>query len=85
MSTTQNRIQIYGTRLCGFCAAAKRIAERAGVPYDEILLDRDPERRIELAEQTGQRSVPMIFVDGEFVGGFQEFRIMVERGDLTSP
>jgi glutaredoxin 3 len=85
MSTTSNRIQIYGTRLCGFCAAAKRLAERIGVPYDEILLDQDPELRMELSQKTGHRSVPMIFVDGAFVGGFQEFRVMAEKGDLTSP
>jgi glutaredoxin-related protein len=33
-------------------------------------------------EQTGWRTVPMIFVDGEFIGGFQELRGLISRGGL---
>ncbi len=82
MSTSTYRVQIYGTRLCGFCVAAKRLCEQQGLPYEEIMLDRDPERRNELVEQTGWRTVPMIFVDGKFIGGFQELRGLVSEGSL---
>ena len=82
MTDSTYRIQIYGTRLCGFCTAAKRLCEQQGVPYEEILLDRDPERRMALVEETGWRTVPMIFVDGSFIGGFQELRALVSQGGL---
>ena len=82
MSDSTYRIQIYGTRICGFCSAAKRLCEQHGVAYEEILLDQDPERRMALVEQTGWRTVPMIFLDGEFIGGFQELRGVISKGGL---
>ncbi len=80
MRDSTYRVQIYSTRLCGFCAAAKRLCEQRGVPYEEIMLDQDPEKRMALVEETGWRTVPMIFVDGEFIGGFQELRGLVSQG-----
>ena len=82
MADSTYRVQIYGTRLCGFCSAAKRLCEQRGLPYEEILLDMDPERRMALVEETGWRTVPMIFVDGAFIGGFQELRGLINQGDL---
>ena len=82
MDQSATRVIIYGTRICGYCTAAKRLCDQQGVPYEEVLLDRDPQRRMELARSTGSRTVPMIFVDGAFIGGYTELRALVSAGGL---
>ena len=78
----QARVLVYTTRICPYCHAAKRLLTGHGVAFEEVDLGRDPERRMELAEQTGWRTVPMIFLDGELVGGYQELAAMASAGGL---
>lgn len=71
---TQNtpRVVLYSTSFCGYCVAAKRLLERDGIPYEEIDLSRDPERRMEVVAETGWRTMPLILIDGELLGGYDQ-------------
>jgi len=73
---------LYSTRLCGFCTRAKALLLAKGVPFTEVGLDGDPEARQALIERTGQRTVPQIFVDDVYVGGFRELAILDQQGGL---
>jgi len=53
-----------------------------GVNFEEIDLSRDPSLREEIQQRTGRRTVPQIFVDGVYVGGFDEIRELDEDGEL---
>ncbi len=76
-------IKVYTTRVCSYCQAAKRLLEQLGLPYEEIGLDDKPELRQKLSEENGYyRTVPMIFVDGQFVGGFTDLQALHKQGKL---
>ncbi len=76
-------IKVYTTRICSYCQAAKRLLEQLGLPYEEIGLDDKPELRQKLSEENGHyRTVPMIFVDGRFVGGFTDLQALHKQGKL---
>jgi glutaredoxin 3 len=78
-----SQVKIYTTTYCSYCHAAKALFSELGVDFEEIVLDRDPALRAKLsAENGGWRTVPMIFIDGEFVGGFDEARGLNDRGEL---
>ena len=67
------KIKIYTTQYCGFCHAAKRLLSANGLDFEEIPLDGNPEKRAELSKSLGGYStVPMIFVDDTFIGGYTE-------------
>lgn len=66
-------IVIYTTQYCSFCRAAKKFLEGKGLEYKEIPVDDNPELRAEVSERNGNyRTVPMIEIDGKFVGGYSE-------------
>lgn len=66
-------IVIYTTQYCSFCRAAKKFLEDKGLEYKEIPVDDNPELRAEVSERNGNyRTVPMIEIDGKFVGGYSE-------------
>jgi len=76
-------IKVYTTRVCPYCEHAKRLLKSLDLNYEEIGLDRDPELRAKLSEENGGwRTVPMIFVGEEFIGGFDDLKKLHDRGEF---
>jgi glutaredoxin 3 len=78
------QVEIYTTRFCGFCVAAKRLLTEKGAEYNEIDLGRDPARRAEMVQRAnGGRTVPQIFIGGRHVGGCDELYELERSGKLN--
>lgn len=77
-------VQIYTTRLCAYCVAAKRHLERRGVPYEEIDVSHDEAQREWLVEATGRRTVPQIFIGGRPIGGYTDMLELERSGALDA-
>lgn len=77
-------VVVYGTALCGFCSMAKMLLQRRGIAYAWVDVSSDPEARLWLAEESGQRTVPQIFIHSRSVGGFTELRALDSQGDLQA-
>lgn len=77
------KVTVYTTRFCGYCVRAKSLLEKRGIPYQEVSLEGDHARRKELVAKTGWRTVPMIFVGDEFVGGFDDLNKLDRSGKLS--
>jgi glutaredoxin 3 len=77
-------VRIYTTSFCGYCVAAKALLKSRGATFDEIDVTRDFEQREWLVAQTGQRTVPQIFVGGVPIGGFRELRRLDRDGKLEA-
>jgi glutaredoxin 3 len=77
------RVKIYGTKYCGFCVAAKDLLERLGIPYEDIDVTGDRKARLALTEMAGgRRTVPVVLIDGEVIGGYVELARMASSGAL---
>jgi glutaredoxin 3 len=77
-----SRITVYTTPACSYCVRVKRLLDARGLPYEEIDLTRDPQTRIELAQQTGMMTFPQVLLDGKLIGGFYETEAAVRSGHL---
>jgi len=76
-------VKIYTTNVCPFCVQAKRLLTQLKVPYEEINLEDKPALRQKLSEENnGYRTVPMIFIDGKFLGGYTELAALHKQGKL---
>lgn len=73
---------IYSTRVCPYCVRAKALLDGKHVPYTEVLVDEQPERRMEMMQKSGRRTVPQIFVGDHHVGGFDDLYILDRSGGL---
>ncbi|WP_252177252.1 glutaredoxin [Endozoicomonas sp. 4G] len=74
-----NKVKIYGKPDCPYCENAKMWAKTKSMDIEYLTINKDytVEELQEAVESTGNRftrSVPKIFVNGEFIGGFTEFR-----------
>jgi glutaredoxin 3 len=77
------KITMYSTGVCPFCQMAERLLRSKGVSaIDKIRVDLEPERRAEMMEKTGRRTVPQIYIGDRHVGGFDDLSALDRAGQL---
>lgn len=80
----KGKVQVYTWRYCPYCKMAIRLLESKGLPYVEIGIDGDQKAYDKLAKQTGQRTVPFIFVQDTFIGGYDQLKALDDRKELEN-
>lgn len=76
-------VKVYSTSVCPYCVRAKQLLERKGIAYTEINLSNEaPEVRVELMQKTRHRTVPQIFINDQFIGGFDDLYQLDREGKL---
>jgi glutaredoxin 3 len=78
-------VDIYTTRACPYCNAAKALLKRKGVKYSEIDVSSDLNRREEMIQRAnGRMTVPQIFIGTMHVGGSNELHALERAGALDT-
>ncbi len=78
-------VEIYTTRYCPYCYAAKALLTRKGIAFMEIDLGKERERRTEMIERAnGRTTVPQIFVGDVHVGGCDDLHALEDDGKLDA-
>jgi glutaredoxin 3 len=75
-------VTIYTTSYCPYCVQAKRLLAHKGIHYAEIDVTEDVDLRQKMVDQSGRRTVPQIFIDGQPIGGFDELHELDSSGRL---
>jgi glutaredoxin 3 len=76
-------IDIYTTRYCPYCVAAKSLLKKKGAAYNEIDVGSDMERREEMVQRSnGRMTVPQIFIGKTHVGGSDDLHALERAGKL---
>ena len=76
-------IEIYTTRYCPYCNAAKGLLSRKGAEFTEIDVSGDAKRRSEMVTRAnGRMTVPQIFIGSTHVGGYDDLSALERAGKL---
>jgi len=74
---------MYSTGMCPYCQMAERLLRSKGISaIDKVRVDLEPERRVEMMEKTGRRTVPQIYIGDTHVGGYEELAALERAGSL---
>lgn len=65
-------VKIYSTSWCPGCIKAKKYFDLKGIEYEEINVADKHEDREEVFEVSGQRTVPVIDINGKIIVGFNK-------------
>lgn len=79
---TDIKVMLYSKTGCSYCDKAKALLQSRGVPYEVVELTNNKDLIIKLVSQTGQNTVPYVFVNDEFIGGYQNLRELDKAGKL---
>jgi glutaredoxin 3 len=78
------KVLMYCTAVCPYCVRAEQLLQRKGVQeIEKIRVDLQPELRVAMMEKTGRRTVPQIYIGGEYVGGYDELASLDHAGGLA--
>jgi glutaredoxin 3 len=76
-------VDIYTTRYCPYCHAAKRLLSKKGVVFSEIDVSGDAKGRSDMvARANGRMTVPQIFIGATHVGGYDDLHALDQAGKL---
>lgn len=76
-------VEMYTTRFCPYCNAARALLKRRGIPYREIDIAANWERRDEMIRRAnGNATLPQIFFGDLHIGGFSELTTLDASGGL---
>ena len=78
----QMEITIYARARSLACWRTKRLLRRRGYAFKVLDVSKDGEVDAGLAESTGCKGLPAVFVDGRLVGGFEVIKALERSGDL---
>jgi glutaredoxin 3 len=53
------------------------------VKYDCFDVASDEPKRLEMHQRSGQRKLPQLFINGKFIGGYDEALMLEEEGQLA--
>lgn len=86
---TDNEVVLYmkGTPVfpqCGFSAAVVNALGNLGVAFKGINVLEDPEVRQGIKDFANWPTIPQLYVKGEFIGGCDIVREMLETGELQA-
>lgn len=75
-------IVIYTKADCNFCEDSRKLLEHRNLRYSDIDITWDKERHNDLYNITKQATVPYIFINGKFIGGYSEFSKLVKSDEF---
>jgi glutaredoxin 3 len=65
---------IWSKDMCGYCEQAKQLLTMKGIEFEERKIGKDWTKEQLLEAVPTARTVPQIFLDEQYVGGYQELR-----------
>ncbi len=79
------KITMYASKICPYCNMALALLKKKGIDIhliNKILINEQPELREKMIELTGKKTVPQIFINGVYVGGYDDLQALENEGKL---
>ncbi|HVS25976.1 MAG TPA: glutaredoxin 3 [Burkholderiales bacterium] len=78
-------VRMYATGVCPYCMMAERLLRAKGVSeINKVRVDLEPEKRVEMMQKTGRRTVPQIYIGEQHVGGYEDLAALDHAGKLDA-
>ena len=65
---------VWSKNQCPYCVQAKNLLQSCGIEYEERNINENYAREDLLAAVPTARTLPQIFIDDNYIGGFTELR-----------
>ena len=77
-------ITVYSKQFCPYCVMAKRLLVSKGANFTEIKVDSDDAMLKKMMADSGQRTVPQIWIGQTHVGGYDDLAELQQKGQLDA-
>lgn len=73
---------VYTSKYCPYCVRVKQLLKSKAVDFEERLLDSD-EELLEIKKKYNWSSVPIVILNGQLVGGYDQTKELADAGKLV--
>jgi cysteine synthase A len=92
LADREQPLVLFALEWCEFCWSLRKLFAKCGIPYRSVDLDstayqrddRGGQIRAVLTSRTGSKTIPQVFVGGEYIGGCTETLGMFKDGRLQT-
>lgn len=81
-NSVMKQITIYTSPVCGYCSLAKQLFQSLEIPYEEKSVMQHADEVDRLSQEHHWRTVPMILIGEEFIGGYDDVKKLHDEGLL---
>lgn len=77
------KVKVYSKDHCGYCDSVKRLLKKLNIAFEETNLEHNPAERDRLSSLAGgYRTMPMIWIGEDFIGGASDVEALHLSGEL---
>ena len=76
------KVMLYVKKGCSYCNMAKELLTKNKIPYEAVDLSFDLDLQKKLVDKTGQVTVPYVFINNKFVGGYSDLLKLEKENKL---
>jgi len=73
-------VKIYSTPTCPWCIRVKQFFKDNNIAFEDYDVSTDPVKADEMVKKSGQMGVPVIYIEGELIVGFDKEKIKQALG-----
>lgn len=77
-----NQVVIYSRPQCSYCSAAVDFLDSKNLPFEVIDITNDEVTMNALSSKTGAYTVPYIFINEQYIGGYDDMVKLFKTGKL---
>lgn len=70
-----HKVRIFSTPSCVYCQTLKGYVKNHNVSFEDVDVSSNETALDEMIEKSGQMSVPVVDIDGQFIVGFDKNKI----------
>lgn len=78
----QKKVTIYTKDPCPYCVRAIQFMNNRGIIFEEIDLTGQEEQINQIKQKTGWRTVPIILIGEQVIGGYTDLKALEDEGKL---
>lgn len=83
VESKEEKVIVYTSGYCPFTSKVKKLLKQKGINYQQVNLDNDAEMRSLVADKSGQRTFPQVFMGDSHIGNCDELYQLEEEGKLN--
>lgn len=76
------KVVLYKKDPCPFCDRAINFMNAKGIKFDIVDLTNQPGEIDRIKHETGWRTVPIILINGQLIGGYMDLKALDDEGKL---
>lgn len=76
------KVLIYTKDPCPYCVRAINMLNEKGISFEEIDLTDNFAEMDRIKNETGWRTMPIIMIDGQVIGGYSDLKALDDEGKL---